>query len=394
MIIIGTKALSYYGNTIRDPIDTDIMVPQGSVKKYQGKGFDIIPVSQSVYNLLNSYLPFKDELYKRVPYATPDMVYTIKCSHLGWSNVSWQKHKQDILLLKKQDCKLIKPLYNALVNWWTESLGDKSFLSLDKSKEKFFTDFVEYEYDHDLLHELITHPLPPTYTKCLKDGEEVLIDKLKFDKLPFSEQVSMFREEITAIALERWYLKDYWYKRNITWGRSYSLALQKTITNLTKGWATDFIVLNLEHFILPDVEVAKKVIKLLNLEEKYMSKVDMTIFEEIMKDDLVEKDEHYSLDYVIHSLCEGDLDFINYDGDFEKYTKNRQDFKDKYGYEHLDQEGGGEGGSEYCYGIFRLGDKIYRSDYNYYSYHGYDYDGILDTLKEVTPKQKTITVYE
>lgn len=54
----------------------------------------------------------------------------------------------------------------------------------------------------------------------------------------------------------------------------------------------------------------------------------------------------------------------------------------------------GEGGSEYCEGIFRLGDKHYKVSWSYYSHHGYETDGALDTLKLVTPKEKTIVVYE
>lgn len=54
----------------------------------------------------------------------------------------------------------------------------------------------------------------------------------------------------------------------------------------------------------------------------------------------------------------------------------------------------GEGGSEYCYGVFKLDDKIYKAEYSYYSYHGNEYDDIAYSLREVRPVEKTITVYE
>lgn len=38
--------------------------------------------------------------------------------------------------------------------------------------------------------------------------------------------------------------------------------------------------------------------------------------------------------------------------------------------------------------------EIYKAEYSYYSYDGYDYDDFFESLKEVEPKQKTITVYE
>ena len=103
--------------------------------------------------------------------------------------------------------------------------------------------------------------------------------------------------------------------------------------------------------------------------------------------------------YPEYSLRSEDLDLYNslYElrikENNEKYYPYIQSKKDEWGYEHLQQEGGGEGGSEYCYGVFRLGDKIYKAEYSYYSYNGHEYDGIYHTLKEVKPVQKTITVY-
>lgn len=60
--------------------------------------------------------------------------------------------------------------------------------------------------------------------------------------------------------------------------------------------------------------------------------------------------------------------------------------------EHIGQEGGGEGGSEYCYAVIKVGDKFYKIEYSYYSHQGYDTDDA--ELVEVFPKQKTVTVYE
>ena len=63
-------------------------------------------------------------------------------------------------------------------------------------------------------------------------------------------------------------------------------------------------------------------------------------------------------------------------------------------YKHMESEGGGEGEGEYCYGVVRLKDKYYKAEWQYYSYHGCDYDYIENSIHEVVPKQKTITVYE
>lgn len=65
---------------------------------------------------------------------------------------------------------------------------------------------------------------------------------------------------------------------------------------------------------------------------------------------------------------------------------------EKFEVEHIEQEGGGEGGSEYCYAVIKVGEKFYKIEYSYYSHDGYDTRDA--ELLEVFPKQQTITVYE
>lgn len=247
-VVVGSTAARYWGFG-REPKDLDIWTDSDADIKGDVK---IIPTT--ILNLINT----------KNGYACLDDLYTIKCSHSGWSNPMWSKNKQDVLLLKSKGCKLNKELYNSLVLFWKEELGDKSFLSLDRDKEDFFTDHVKYIYNHDYLHEVVSGDNPPVYTRVLKEGNDVLIDKEKFDNLSFEEQVDMFKEEITVIALERWVLNPHW-KGKVSWFKAHSLSLQKTITTLTKNWATDFIVLNLEHFIKPDYTLYSKA---LNLEGK------------------------------------------------------------------------------------------------------------------------------
>ena len=388
MIIIGTTALDYYGIKIRDPSDIDVMVPVDSVGKYK-EDYDVVPVSQRLYNKLNKYLPIIGKKFQRSIYATPDMVYTIKCSHLGWNNPKWEKHKKDILTLKHKGCKILPDLYRELIAWWREDLGDKAFLSLDKTKEQFFTDRVVYVYDHDYLHTLVSYPNRPLYEKCLQEGKEVLIDKQKFFSLPFDQQIKMFKEEIYTIALERWFLTGYWQERGISWLKSYQLALKKTITNLTKGWATDFIVENLEFFIKPEYNVFESVVRQLNKEKimsKYLQEEGVNLIKEIYLAAVEEKVSDHLTD---------PEDVVDWDDYLEAYFRENiienwflpSDFK------YLAQEGGGEGGAEDCFCVFSWKGQCYRVDYNYYSYHGYD-NLEMSQIYKVEPKEKTIFVYE
>lgn len=147
-----------------------------------------------------------------------------------------------------------------------------------------------------------------------------------------------------------------------------------------------------------------------------MSMVDMTVFEEFKEACLFDG----GMDYFVYQLCESTVypgyDYTNPSPSWRLRRENEVEYNrlrelhedeyrqkhiphakavlDKFGYAWLEQEGGGEGGSEYCYGVFQLGDKVYRAEYSYYSYNGHEFDYIVDTLREVTPKQKTITVYE
>lgn len=78
----------------------------------------------------------------------------------------------------------------------------------------------------------------------------------------------------------------------------------------------------------------------------------------------------------------------------DKIKELLQEVDKRFGFEHMECEGGGEGEGEYCYGVIRLSDKYFKAEWSYYSYNGCEYDYIEDTIKEVTPREKTITVYE
>ena len=121
-----------------------------------------------------------------------------------------------------------------------------------------------------------------------------------------------------------------------------------------------------------------------------MSKVDLTVFEELLEEESVAEDK--DLSEVIYHLASGGFgEIVDYTGNWDSHKELSDALETKYGYEHLEQEGGG---AEHCYGVFKLKDKVYKAEYSYYSYHGDNYDDIESTLREVTPVQKTITVWQ
>jgi len=384
MIIVGSTALAFFGIARTTPKDIDNWLTAGE----QSTGrtdchimpkniIDMIPVIGA--------------------YAVPDAIYTMKCSHLSW-DVHWQKTKLDILWLESQGCILMPDLYKELKAHWVKEKGGKEYLSLDKTKAEFFDDYVSHKYDHDYLHELVSYPNKPIYIQCLKG--EVLIDKSKFNGLNFADKVRMFREEITVIACERFLITGL----TKSWHNAYAMALKKVIVSLTKNWANDFIILNLKHFNTPNYTYFKYLLKEINMSEE----VNLEPFQELLDGLGI---PYSDLTEVIYKMVSGYFDptlsgipypklngrdYLNseYRKEVATCMKARKDFlENTLKYKHIIQEGGGEGGSESCYGVFSFRGILYKAEYLYFSHEGCKYYDIVDTLRVVEAKEKTITVY-
>lgn len=372
-MISGSSALMYHGIKLGEIKDLDIICTEDRVSEYDEQNCDIIIVPEEIYNLL----------YNETGCITPDLILTLKMSHLSW-DIKWEKTKRHINILVNLGYKPNLEVYHSLKKHWETIHGNKSHLSLNKRKNEFFDDFVTYVVDHDYLHELVSHPNEPIYKKCLKDNEEVLICYDKFSSLSHSDKVRLFREEITVIAIER-YLINPTNSGKFTWMQSWNLALKKTIISLTKNWATDFIIHNLFEFSKPEYSYFKYALQTLHtlhtIETKELKMKDKftNLYQSLTTPDGSNIAD--SPEQLVYLMCEGDIEYY-------------KDLCNQLQYKHLEQEGGGEGGAEYCYGVFKLGDTIYKAEYQYYSHDGHEYYDILDTIQEVKPVQKTITVYE
>lgn len=381
-MIIGSTALKYHGINVGEPNDLDVMITANHSKRIYPDNVDVIIIPKHIYKLL----------FNTSGYCTPADILTIKMSHMAW-DTKWDKTKRHVLYLLNLGYKPNKSLYLLLKHHWQSVYGSKDHLSLAKTKSKFFNDYVTYVYDHDYLHELVSYPKEPTYISCLKNNEEVLICRNKFNLLSYDKQLSMFREEITVIAIERWLVNPI-NKGKVCWTKAYSMALKKVVTSLTKNWATDFVIFNLPSLYKPDYSYFKYALKMLGVEMK----VDLQQFKELCK--RLNADDTDLGDMIFHMAIGCFEGFIGEHADFPSYPdyNSKKDIVlniiNELGYEHLHEEGGGEGGAEDCEGVFRLGDTIYKAYYTYYSHDGYDYSYIQHTLREVKPVEKTITVYE
>lgn len=366
--IIGSRAMQRIGVLPDDyPVkDFDILVPE-SFGWQSNSDRDVVSLPDDLYALLDDYL-WEDQV------LCLDAQYTLRLSHMAW-DIKWEKHKRYALMLYRAGASVIPELYGKLKTHWESVNGSKDFLSLKQDKKEFFNDHVDYIYDHDYLHELVAYPREPMYRRCLKGGEQVLIDKGKFDRLPFQQQLQMFREEITVICAERWMIpKGYSFNQAWNW------ALKKTVTSLTKGWAADFIIHNLWHFERP-------------------RKGD---FEHLMKTLIKERDMKEVIDNFIETY--------NAQGKAKSEATGERFWEIGYG-DLMDDEytlsdgtsvapvvsDGGEGEGEYAYCVIKMTSpdgsvKHYKLEYNYYSYSGFDYDNL--TVVEVVQKEKVVMVWE
>ena len=347
MIVIGTKALEYHGIYLRESKDWDY-----AVETNLRDGNDCIILPPSIIKLIPEVNLF----------ATPDAVFTIKCSHLGW-DIKWEKHLRDVLRLKLQhQCKIIPELFDALFEHWKKVNGNKPQLDFYKSKIEFFNDAVTKVYDHDYLHVVVSDPFPPMYTRCLEDGWEVAIDRDKFEELSFENKVRFFKEEIAVIAMERWMIVH-----KFPLQQSWRWAVQKVVTALTKDWMTEWLIRNIEQVIVPD-------------KEYFSNAYNLGIIEDMTK--YIDKDEFFTT-------------MMEEIGGYEGWAVNHfisylEDEVHHPLFELLDSYGG-EGMGEDYWIVFKWKDSIYKLSCTYYSYDGVDWDGA--DLYEVKPVSVMRTEY-
>lgn len=110
------------------------------------------------------------------------------------------------------------------------------FPKLDKSKNQFFNDSVNYYVDHDYLHELVAVEDKPAYTKCLTG--EVMFSNELFNLLDYQSKINMALEESFVLALERCIIpmfKGETYLPAITPEEAFKYSLTRVSTNIASG---------------------------------------------------------------------------------------------------------------------------------------------------------------
>jgi len=222
--LIGSQALKqFFPNLKREPKDFDYLVETKMPTNNQNGIVEEYHENPVLFKYLS-----ENEL-------TPDVLYTLKVSHIFW-DIFWDKHMFDIVFLKENGAKLIRPLFDELYEYWNVFHTKNKRSNLDMSAKDFFNNALK-TYNHDLLHTYITPN--PTYFKVLKDGAEVDVDENKFNNLTFDEKVDLVREEVYVMAFERLFNRDYRV--------AYAWMLKKFIREHAPMWEALFIIENYRH---------------------------------------------------------------------------------------------------------------------------------------------------
>lgn len=236
-MVIGSVAISFwFPDFKREPKDLDIVIDENTTLDQQlirDQNKDI-----KVEFLLNPVLfeyRRKHNLFTDLFYIlSPDELYTLKISHSFWDlkNKSWDKHVFDIQFLKEKGCQFIPDLFWDLFNYWEKLHGKRKCSNLDMSAADFFNNAIDFEIEHDLLHELLVqHEYfsgPPTYKKILKEGAEVNVCMDKFNSLSELDKFNVVFEEVAIMSLENR------FPENLHWRSKYQRMLKKFIINHCK----------------------------------------------------------------------------------------------------------------------------------------------------------------
>lgn len=179
-----------------------------------------------------------------------EVLATIKLSHRFKDSPSFEKTYYDLKYFvgKHSDihsyiASLPTELQTILRKREKETYENQKKISLMKSKDDFFSnDGVNYIYDHDMLHELVSVLSAPAYKSFLMDGYDVYCDHAKFIQMDHARKCHAVIEESAVIALERGVFP---FNKQATidsqeMQKLLCTALRKICTSLTSGWFRDF----------------------------------------------------------------------------------------------------------------------------------------------------------
>lgn len=221
-LLIGSAAIrKHFADFPREPKDIDYAVDDESFAGVE-KG------EKRTEYLYNPIIDYSDGV------ASPELLLTLKVSHLAHHPKQFDKTMHDIQYLLDRGSKIDQKLFLELYEFWDDHLGVNRRSDLKMGKEEFFDNAVNNEIDHDYIHTLINPN--PTYKKTLKDGCEVETEESKFWELSEEDKLNLIFEEVEVMAYER-------FHENI-WQIRYIKMMKKFVCGHCPLYMTPFICYN------------------------------------------------------------------------------------------------------------------------------------------------------
>ena len=175
------------------------------------------------------------------PKLHPELCFLMKWSHRFKKNSPhFEKTRRDIAAFEAKypgirERVLNHPLLVDLLKEREQATYTNSLPKLNTTKDNFFTDSVPYVYDHDTIHEAVKHLDKPAYQYYMKDGEQVMCDRDKWEALPEDIKLLGVLEESYVLAIERAIVPF-----NTDPHKAFKIALEKVCTSVTSGWFREY----------------------------------------------------------------------------------------------------------------------------------------------------------
>jgi hypothetical protein len=259
LALLGSRALNHY-QFVREPLDTDILGTYEDCQRYikelgrtapivanypadSGKKI-IVKTDKQIYEFEVAWEGSDSEALLKIieedqfTWSKPslliptlDVLYMLKLSHRFKKNSPhFLKTLNDIELMKKLGAKML-PEHSEWFKWRERETYTNHLPKLNVDKKSFFAgDGIEYEWDHDTLHEAIAYGDSPAYK--LYSGGEVWSDMEKFKTLDEQTKLLGVLEECLVLAAERSQLA-FNPAPDQRW--SFEMALSKVCTSITSG---------------------------------------------------------------------------------------------------------------------------------------------------------------
>ena len=304
--LIGSRALAYWYDNYRTPIDFDIVATEDELafmRKHNDISADTVVLNGLKHLMVVNGKPVEVEILQpntsneklaKLTYGPtinlalldggphfgaqivdPIVLLAIKKSHIDFP-IRWWKHIRDYHFLNtRRDIALLSPHIEFMEMRKSEVQtrwgGKFPKSNLNMSNEEFFNKsqyVVNRIYEHDDLHFSTCFYDRPLYEKMKVDQSKAMCSKDLFNKLTYSDRVKAVQEEAFSIALERIVIPALNKNKTYNAGDAFRWAIMRIGTTLTSGWFRSFTQDNVPFILKHDIDYVGKFLSYLENKEK------------------------------------------------------------------------------------------------------------------------------